>query len=139
MNGLFPYGTFAHWVGGSGFVLSIWLGAYLATHVPRRVHARLAYISIFVLAGYFLYVTLCLFLPAEEAGYLWRRYLGWLSLGPLPIWLHLSHSLQPTAQQRRQRPLIWIAYAAGVSLSAIWILGDWSFSRETLFPPMDRA
>ena len=132
---VFPYGTFAHWVSGTGFVLSIWLGAFIATHVPRRPVSRLAYLSIFSLAGYFLHATLCLYAPAEEAGYLWRRYLGWFALAPLPIWFHLTSILLSEEKRRKQWFYVRLSYAIAILLAITWVVGDWSFSRETIFPP----
>ncbi len=135
MGEIFPYGTVAHVVSGAGFVLTLWLGAYLASHVPRSFPSRLATLSLFALSGYFLHVVLCLFLPAEQAGHLWRRYMGWFALWPLPFWLHLTASLLGQAAAGLQRALIRATYAAAVLLGAAWVTGDWSFSRDTLLPP----
>lgn len=134
MNLLFPYGTAAHWVGTGGFVITIWLGAYLTTNAPRSFPSRLAILSLFALSGYFLHVVLCLFLPAEEAGHLWRRHMGWFVLLPLPLWLHLTISLLPSAKQSRQRPVAQWAYGACGILSLFWVFGESEFSRQTLLP-----
>lgn len=135
MDILFPFGTSAHWVGTIGFVITIWLGAYLATHSPRSFPSRLAIFSLFALSGYFLHVVLCIFLPAEQAGHLWRRFMGWFALLPLPIWFHLTASLLPPEQRSSQGFIVRLAYAVCGILSFIWIFGDWQFSRETLLPP----
>lgn len=47
MNLLFPYGTAAHLVGVGGFVITLWLGAYLTTNAPRSFPSRLAILSLF--------------------------------------------------------------------------------------------
>lgn len=135
MSSFFPYATYAHVVGSAGFVLTTWLATYLAAHKPRSFPSRLAILSLFALSGYFLHVVLCMFLPAEQIGHLWRRFMGWFALLPLPLWLHLTSTLLPPEQQARQRLPIRLAYVAVALLSAAWIFGSWSFSRTTLLPP----
>ena len=135
MDGFFPNAAISHWVGSVGFVLTTWLGAYLASHVPRSLPSRLAILSLFTLSGYFLHVILCLFLPADQIGHIWRRFMGWLALLPLPLWLHLTCALLPPKQHSQQRHLIWLVYLATGLLSVAWIFGSWSFSRITLLPP----
>lgn len=85
MSSYFPYATVAHLVGSAGFVLTTWLGAYLTAHIPRSFPSRLAILSLFALSGYFLHVVLCMFLPADQIGHLWRRFMGWFALLPLPL------------------------------------------------------
>jgi len=132
---LFPHGTSAHWIGSIGFVFTMWLGIYLATHAPRSSPARLAILSLFALSGYFLQVVLCLFLPAQEAGFLWRRHLGWMILLPLPLWLHLTSLLLSPKLHKHQNWAIWLAYGVSAFLSIIWIFGDWQFTRQNVLPP----
>jgi len=135
MDGFFPNATTSHWIGSAGFVLTTWLGAYLASHVPRSVPSRLAILSLFTLSGYFLHVILCLFLPADQIGHIWRRFMGWLALLPLPLWLHLTSALLTPKQRVYQQFLIWPVYLVAGWLSVIWIFGAWNFSRNTLLPP----
>jgi hypothetical protein len=135
MELLFPHGTPAHWVGSIGFIFTMWLGIYLATHAPRSSPARLAILSLFAISGYFLQVVLCLFLPAQEAGFLWRRNLGWMILLPLPLWLHLTSFLLNPEQRERQHLIIWLTYSVSAFLSIIWIFADWRFTRENVLPP----
>ncbi len=135
MDLLFPHGTSAHWAGSIGFIFTMWLGVYLATHAPRSSPARLAILSLFALSGYFLQVVLCLFLPAQEAGFLWRRHLGWMILLPLPLWLHLTSLLLAPEQQKRQHHIIWLTYGVSAFFSIIWVFGDWRFTRENVLPP----
>ncbi len=135
MDKIFPYATIAHLVSGIGFVLSTWLGAYLVSRAPRSFPSRLAILSLFTLSAYFLHTVLCLFIPADQIGHLWRRYLGWFSLVPLPIWMHLTTALLAPAPRRLQRIIIYSAYLACGLLSLSWTFGPWSFSRHTLLPP----
>lgn len=81
-----------HWASVTaiaGFVAATWLGCYLATHMTRNRMAQLATLTILSLAGYFLHAVLCLHVPAVEAGFLWRRFLGWFAIPPIPLWLHV--------------------------------------------------
>ena len=135
MESIFPYATESHVVSGTGFVLTTWLAAYLVVHISRSSSARLAILSLFALSGYFLHTVLCVFVPADEIGNIWRRYIGWQSLLPLPIWLHLTTTLLPSNQQARWRFRVWFTYATAITLGIIWILGPWQFSRNTLLPP----
>ncbi|MEK7326673.1 MAG: hypothetical protein AAB217_15630, partial [Chloroflexota bacterium] len=135
MEGMFPYATVAHVVSSAGFVLTTWLAAYLTVHVSRSSPARLAILSLFALSGYFLHTVLCVFVPADQIGHIWRRYMGWLALLPLPLWLHLTATLLPLAQRARWRLPVWLTYATAGFLSLLWMWGPWQFSRRTLLPP----
>ena len=136
MDKMFPYATIAHLVSGIGFVLSTWLGAYLVSRAPRSFPSRLAILSLFALSAYFLHTVLCLFIPADQIGHLWRRYLGWFALVPLPIWMHLTAALlSPTPRKKLQQVNIYSAYIVCGVLSFAWTFGPWSFSRYTLLPP----
>jgi len=135
MDKIFPYATIAHLVSGIGFVLSTWLGAYLVSHAPRSFPSRLAILSLFALSAYFLHTVLCLFIPADQIGHLWRRYLGWFSLVPLPIWLHLTAALLSPTRRGLRLVNIYSAYIVCGLLSISWAFGPWSFSRHTLLPP----
>lgn len=134
INSIFPYATVAHAISGLGFVLTTWLAAYLTIRVSRSSSSRLALLSLFALSGYFLHAVLCAFVPATEIGHIWRRYLGWLSLWPLPFWLHLTTTLLPKKQQGRWQLLLWSTYIFASVLSISWIWGSWEFSRLTLLP-----
>lgn len=134
MDGFFPDATVSHWIGSVGFVLTTWLGAYLASHVPRNLPSRLAILSLFTLSGYFLHVILCLFLPADRIGHIWRRFMGWLALLPLLLWLHLTSLLLSPKQYAQQRLLIlsgsviiflmaWILYWP---ITVNWLKLPWS-------------
>ena len=135
MEGFFPNAAMSHWVGSIGFVLTTWLGADLASHVPRSLSSRLAILSLFTLSGYFLHVILCLFLPADQIGHIWRRFMGWLALLPLALWVHLTSALLTSKQPTYQRFLIWLVYLVAGLLSVVWVFGSWNFSRTTLLPP----
>ncbi len=135
MDKIFPYATIAHLVSGIGFVLSTWLGAYLVSRAPRSFPSRLAILSLFALSAYFLHTVLCLFIPADQIGHLWRRYLGWFSLVPLPIWLHLTAALLSPTRRGLRLVNIYSAYIVCGLLSISWMFGPWSFSRHTLLPP----
>ncbi|MBI5350055.1 MAG: GAF domain-containing protein [Chloroflexi bacterium] len=135
MDKIFPYATIAHLVSGIGFVLSTWLGAYLVSRAPRSFPSRLAILSLFALSAYFLHTVLCLFIPADQIGHLWRRYLGWFSLVPLPIWMHLTTALLSPARRGLQQVNVYSAYGVCGLLSLAWAFGPWSFSRHTLLPP----
>lgn len=135
MDSIFPYATVSHVVSSAGFVLSTWLAAYLTVHVSRSSPARLAILSLFALSGYFLHTVLCVFVPADQIGHIWRHYMGWLALLPLPLWLHLTVTLLPPAQRARWRFPVWLTYAITVTLSILWVWGPWQFSRRTLLPP----
>lgn len=135
MDIFFPYGTPAHIVSSAGFVISTWLGAYLAAHVPRSSYSRLVILSLFALSAYYLHTILCLFMPAQQAGYLWRRFMGWFALIPFPFWLHLTSKLLPEEQRNAQRTVVRMTYAVALWLGAVWVIGGWQFSRITLLPP----
>jgi DNA-binding CsgD family transcriptional regulator/GAF domain-containing protein len=135
MEGMFPYATVAHVVSSAGFVLTTWLAAYLTVHVSRSSPARLAILSLFALSGYFLHTVLCVFVPADQIGHIWRRYMGWLALLPLPLWLHLTASLLPPGQRAHWQLRLWLTYATAIVLSILWAWGPWQFSRRTLLPP----
>jgi len=135
ISGIFPYATISHAVSGAGFVLTTWLAAYLTVHVSRSSSSRIAIISLFTLSGYFLHTVLCVFVPAHEIGHIWRRYLGWIALFPIPIWMHLSTTLLPLNQQKKWRLRIGSAYMIAGLMSVLWVLGPWEFSRYSILPP----
>ncbi len=135
MDVFFPHATIAHLVSGLGFVLTTWLAAFLVAHRPRSMPSRLAILTLFALAGYFLHAVLCVFVPADQIGHIWRRNLGWLALWPLPLWFHLTLTLLPPEIRARQRTALWFIYGITFLLSVTWILGPWRFSRQTLLPP----
>jgi len=97
MEDMFPYATVSHVVSSAGFVLTTWLAAYLTVHVSRNSPARLAILSLFALSGYFLHTVLCVFVPADQIGHLWRRYMGWLA----------SHSCRSTNVHTGDLALGW--------------------------------
>ena len=125
------------WVSGMaviGFAVTMWLGFYLATHMTGSKSARLATLCIVSLAGYFLHAVLCLHVPAVQAGFLWRRFLGWFVVPPLPLWYHLTLELLPPSLADRQRVLIIPTYLGGGLLIVLWIFAPWTFSTESLVP-----
>ncbi len=79
----------------AGFILSLWFGCYLASRRPRLATDRVAVLFLLTLAGWFLHNVLCLHVPAVEAGFLWRRTLGWLFIPALAFWYHLTSLLVP--------------------------------------------
>jgi len=118
----------------AGFVIALWLGCYLATHTtPTRI-ARLATLTILALAGYFLHAVLCLHVPAVQAGFLWRRFLGWFAIPPLPLWFHLTTELLPAPLARHQRWLVVGTYSTAAVLAGLWLFGAWTFSTTSLVP-----
>ena len=118
----------------AGFVVTLWLGCYFATHTTRSRVAWLATLAILSLAGYFLHAVLCLHVPAVEAGFLWRRLLGWFAIPPFPLWLHLTTELLPARLTQRLRWAIVGAYVTGLVLAASWLFGAWTFSTTSLVP-----
>lgn len=118
----------------AGFVVAVWLGSYLATHTTRTRVARLATLTVLSLAGYFLHAVLCLHVPAVQAGFLWRRFLGWFAIPPLPLWFHLTAELPPAHLFRRERWVVWAAYGVAAVLVGLWLFGSWTFSTTSLVP-----
>ncbi|MBI4787277.1 MAG: hypothetical protein HY782_09550 [Chloroflexi bacterium] len=117
-----------------GFFISLWLGCYLVTHTTHSRVAWLAILTILSLAGYFLHAVLCLHVPAVQAGFLWRRFLGWFAIPALPLWLHVTASLLPAEFARRERWFVIGMYAAAIILIGLWLFGAWTFSTASLVP-----
>jgi len=70
MEGVFPYATESHVIGGTGFVLTAWQAAYLVVHISGSTSVRLAILSLFALSGYFLHTVLCVCTCRRDRQYL---------------------------------------------------------------------
>jgi hypothetical protein len=122
-----------------GFVLAVWLGAYLVTARGSEKTAVMAAASMFSLALYFLHAVLCLHVPAVQAGFLWRRFLGWFVLPFFAFWLHLGVEASGSPGRAWQRPLLLLSYGSAVALSALWLWGKWTFVSSSFEPIELRA
>lgn len=82
MDLLFPYGKAAHWVGTGGFVITIWLGAYLATNAPRSFPSRLAILSLLPYLVTFCTSSYACSFPQKEHAIFGGDYWAGLPLSP---------------------------------------------------------
>mgnify|MGYP001770783000 FL=1 len=116
-----------------GFIISLWFGCYLASRRPAAATERLAVLLMLSLAGWLLHNVLCLHVPAVEAGFLWRRALGWLFIPALAFWYHLTclfvSEPVPVLSWLRRSIYVWAFLLAGT-----WVFVPWTFVRMSLFP-----
>jgi hypothetical protein len=86
------------------------------------------------LALYFLHAVLCLHVPAEHAGFLWRRFLGWFVVPFFALWLHTTAEASGHSRHRPGRLLVLLLHAAAAALAGFWLWGRWTFSSAALHP-----
>jgi len=121
-------------VSAVGFAAALWLGAYLWTAGRNQGTARWAACGFFSLALYFLHAVLCLHVPAEHAGFLWRRFLGWFVVPFFALWLHTTAEASGHSRHRPGRLLVPLLHAAAAALAGFWLWGRWTFSSAALHP-----
>jgi hypothetical protein len=121
-------------VSAVGFAAALWLGAYLWTAGRNQGTARWAASAFFSLALYFLHAVLCLHVPAEHAGFLWRRFLGWFVVPFFALWLHTTAEASGHSRHRPGRLLVLLLHAAAAALAGFWLWGRWTFSSAALHP-----
>jgi len=121
-------------VSAVGFAAALWLGAYLWTAGRNQGTARWAACGFFSLALYFLHAVLCLHVPAEHAGFLWRRFLGWFVVPFFALWLHTTAEASAHFRHRRGRLLVLLLHAGAAALAGFWLWGRWTFSSAALHP-----
>jgi hypothetical protein len=121
-------------VSAVGFAAALWLGAYLWTAGRNQGTARWAACGFFSLALYFLHAVLCLHVPAEHAGFLWRRFLGWFVVPFFALWLHTTAEASGHSRHRPGRLLVLLLHAAAAALAGFWLWGRWTFSSAALHP-----
>jgi len=125
--------TFLSNAAAVGFIISLWFGCYLASRRPAAATERLAVLLMLSLAGWLLHNVLCLHVPAVEAGFLWRRALGWLFIPALAFWYHLTclfvSEPVPVLSWLRRSIYVWAFLLAGT-----WVFVPWTFVRMSLFP-----
>lgn len=138
------YGTGGAWawrtpvsvVSAVGFLVALWLATYLTAARARDRAGLWAAASLFALALYFLPAVLCFHVPAVHAGFLWRRFLGWFVVPFFALWLHATLAVSATPPGRWRHALLYLSDAAAVGLSALWLLGNWTFA-STSFQPLE--
>lgn len=121
-------------VSAVGFAAALWLGAYLWTAGRNQGTVRWAASAFFSLALYFLHAVLCLHVPAEHAGFLWRRFLGWFVVPFFALWLHTTAEASGHSRHRPGRLLVLLLHAAAAALAGFWLWGRWTFSSAALHP-----
>jgi hypothetical protein len=125
--------SFPSLVPAAGFVMALWLGAYLISTRSEDQTAVLGAASMFSLAMYFLHAVLCLHIPAVQAGFLWRRVLGWSVVPLFAFWFHAGISASGIKGKVWKR-LLPLTYTVALGISVFWLLGKWTFTTSSLVP-----
>jgi GAF domain-containing protein len=91
---------------------SLWLGFYIITRSAHSDLSRLAALTLWSLAAFFLYNSLAINIPTSGA-------IAWLRqaiIVVLPLWLHVTVLLLPERARMAPRVLAGVALAYGVAL-----------------------
>jgi GAF domain-containing protein len=100
--------------------LSLWLGCYVITRSPRSRLAWQSSLTLWSLAGIFLDSFVAIN-PSPATNW-WP---GWPLNTPLAVWYHLSLETLPQNRACRQRPILFVVYAATILLDLILGLTSW--------------
>ena len=129
-----PLLTFTSAVDLAGLSLSLWLGFYVLTRSSRRRLSWLAIATLWSLSGSFLDSLIHIHGSGQPRDLPW--WWGWSVAPAVPLWYHLTVSLQPEKLGKTRRALVLPFYFLAVNFVAMQAYGPWIFPGTTTSSPL---